>query len=75
MDALLVALTESLIGMVVTMVLLGLLGGIFYIIGKFETGRSPEKQDEPYVIAAAYQYVNDSQHSQITFDSHPRANH
>jgi flagellar basal body-associated protein FliL len=59
MDNLMGALAVSLVGMVVTMLLLGALGTVFYLIGRYETNSSAQrKEDEPYVVAAAYYYLN-----------------
>jgi len=58
MDNLMGALAVSLVGMVVTMLLLGAMGAIFYLIGRYETNSSAQrKEDEPYVVAAAYYYL------------------
>jgi len=58
MDNLMSALAVSLVGMVVTMLLLGALGAIFYLIGRYEANSSAQrKADEPYVAAAAYYYL------------------
>jgi len=59
MDNLVAALTVSLIGMLVTIVLLGALGAIFHLIGRLEINSSTQrKEDEPYVVAAAYYYLS-----------------
>jgi flagellar basal body-associated protein FliL len=58
MDNLMGALAVSLVGMVVTMLLLGALGTVFYLIGRYETNSSAQrKDDEPYVAAGAYYYL------------------
>ncbi len=58
MDDLTAVLTVSVVGMLVTMFLLGALGMIFYIIGRYETNvNTQRKGDEPYVAAAVYFYL------------------
>ncbi|HRU81740.1 MAG TPA: hypothetical protein P5168_04235 [Candidatus Methanomethylicus sp.] len=58
MDNLMGALAVSLVGMIMTLLLLGALGSIFYLIGRYETNSSAQrKEDEPYVVAAAYYYL------------------
>lgn len=73
MSDLTVALTESLVGMVVTLALLGVLAGIFQLIGKWELmakrkGTTPSlvilsqdglDEDFPYIAAAAYLYLKE----------------
>ncbi|MCQ5376960.1 MAG: hypothetical protein NO516_02800 [Candidatus Methanomethylicia archaeon] len=74
MSDLTVALTESLIGMAVTLALLGALAMIFQLIGKYELmakrkGAAPSlvipsqagsDDDLPYIAAAAYLYMKAS---------------
>lgn len=74
MSDLTVALTESLVGMAVTLVLLGALATIFHFIGKYELmakrkGAAPSlvipsqaglDDDLPYIAAATYLYLKES---------------
>uniref|UniRef100_A0A7C3ISK6 Uncharacterized protein n=1 Tax=Candidatus Methanomethylicus mesodigestus TaxID=1867258 RepID=A0A7C3ISK6_9CREN len=74
MSDLTVALIESLVGMVVTLTLLGALAAIFHLIGKYELmakrksaapplvipSQAGLDDDSPYIAVAAYLYLKES---------------
>lgn len=56
MDVFTEILFISLIGMTVTMVVLSVFAGLFYLIGKFEIKKERDEELLPFIVAAVYLY-------------------